>query len=468
MAARERWLRTLNRLELTRRSGVRLESFIVQQAIECAEALGSFELAQDWVRASERSAIELFCAERVEQPDAPAACGEALEPTAVLAPLVPGGSAVLLHGVRHGGCERGIARAIAAAQPAAVALECGAEEAMPGTALERARACKSGLLAAELAHTRAHHPSASSWLNSPGWAAVQRSAERTESLALVSAWACGARVVALDRPKHMTWARCVAGHGLRELDELFAQKVTTGFPRSRFVLDEREAVMASTLAQLSAARLPRGGGARACGVGGLEAARREECIGTERDTRALTPAPAPVVALVGSAHVAPILKIWQRLLRGGPRARDVLALSAAAALTEPAQRAEADEPRRVGAQYGLLDAIFAPSARPSRHLPPLSFVGETAQRLTIECYSSPDMALAVLPRDALRARVLAEQLGAPRDGASMGADTRGCVDDGRTARARALADAVWESLEPVRAARPVNGGPGWVAFWSVR
>lgn len=441
---RERWVRILNRLELTRRSGTKLEPFIVQQAVECAEALGSLELAADWVAASGRSAIEIFCS-KAGGGDTTDELPALLEPSAVLAPLSPGGAVVQLHGVRHSDCARGIARAIVRAAPATVALECAAEDAMPGMALERARACRAALLAAELSRSRGDGQSALSWLSSAGWRDVLRSASSTESLAVVSAWACGARVVAIDRPKHITWARCLGGHSLRELDLLFEQKVVTGGPSCRFVLREREVVMASALATLSRPT-PAAGGARSA---------------------------PPIVAIVGSAHVAPLCALWGELA-SDPSAMARLALEAAATLAEPPAAARRAEPRggtagalderassasasqQLGAKYALLDAIFAPSARPSRHLPPLSGPAADAYRLTLACYSGADMSLAVLPEEQLRAAVMSEQASQQPDADSAHPCS---ARDGEAARA--LAGAVWQSLAPMRAARPSNGGPGW-------
>jgi hypothetical protein len=420
MAGRStRWTSLLNRLELTRRSGLPLDPFLVVQAVECCERLGCFELAVDWLRSSRRTAIELFCATADDEcePRERSVSAEALELASVR-----GGATLLVHGVRHGARDRAVVEAIVRAAPVAVALEGGGEDAAPGATLERAEACQLGLIAAELAACRPAYASAAGWLGAREWDAVLRArGATTESLAIVAAWACGARVVSVDRPKGVTWARAVAGHSAAELDNLFAQKVRDGYPRSRFVLDERDTVMCAALRALTAA----------------------------------SPTGARVVAVVGAAHAEPIVALWHGLDASRTRAA-ALALAASAALATPPLPAAGE----VALRAALLDEIYAPSARPSRHLPPLVDAQAIATySATRACYAGADMRLAVLSRDELGAHVLDEQR---REAAA----TAGGAGAEVGARARALADAVWESLEPARAARPVNGGPGYVTMFS--
>jgi len=227
---------------------------------------------------------------------------------------------------------------------------------------------------------------------------------------------------------------------LRELDSLYSQKVRTGRPHSRYVLDERDAIMCTSLCTLA---LHSGVRARA-GSGNS----------------------AAVFAIVGAAHVEPITELWRELC--APAARERLALAASAAMHEPTMPSDRSAPDaliELGARYGLLDAIYAPSARPSRHLPPLSGAAAEAHRCTLERYSSADMQLAMLSREELLAHVLRD-LGArvgnhPEPLPAFARMHAPGEKDGSDieARAHALTEAVWESLEPMRQARPGQFAP---------
>jgi len=95
-----------------------------------------------------------------------------------------------------------------------------------------------------------------------------------------------------------------------------------------------------------------------------------------------------------------------------------------------------------GAKRGLLDAVLALSVTEEvlqdleAHLPPVPADQEEERALAFELYSAQRVQLAALPRAVLE-RVCS--------------CARGCEAGGD----------MWEVLAPLRALRPVNGGPGW-------
>lgn len=422
------WAERLNRLELTRRLDQPVSAFIAVEAIECCERLRRYELAREWQRSSKKSAIELMTevgagAAHLGDADESAgvAQGEPVEPIA-LAPLAPGGAPVQLHGIHHSRRDRRLIEAIVTARPAVVALESARDDSAVGAELERADACLLGLVADELADLHAAGPAA--LLRSAEWARVCAAMPATEALAIVGAWASGARVVHIDRPKRITWARCLAEHTAAELDRLFAERVRTQRPHARTVLDERDSVMCAALRELW---LTSAAAAQADGEGGAAGGP----VGA-------------IVGVVGQAHVEPIRELWARAASDATTATQLAGAVHALTAEPPAASMDgAAAEEEAGLKYALLDAVYAPSATPSRHLPPLPPRARDAYARARALYASAEMQLAVLPRETLHAHVAASHA------AELG-----------EARASELAGAIDASLAGLRALRPSEGGRG--------
>lgn len=217
-----------------------------------------------------------------------------------------------------------------------------------------------------------------------------------EAMAHAAALACGARVVAADRPKRITYARLLFGSRVEELDEAYAEEVARNYERTvarsgtrcmntdvtrrrkdafqRVVVDERDAGMARALAMAM------------------------EEHGAEN-----------VVAVVGRRHRNGIRKHlvqrWRKE-RGqdihGPTLEEHLEWNVA--VPEDLQWRE-EHPVHYGVKRALFERVLAMATDPSvlqdarRWMGPMKPEEAHAHAMAEEVYGAPRMMLACVPEE---------------------------------------------------------------------
>lgn len=372
--------------------------------------------------------------ESLEAPD----LGAALE----LAPP-PGGAQIFVFGAMHGSTSTppDAAEFILSCRPAAVVVE---------TALNRVHGAATGASARRedvlgwtpeagpehvgadpraraFANCGAQLAAAAPELFSEMWGGLASGPQRMcgEQLSYVAAFAAGAEVVFGDRPKRLTYARMLHLPTAADLDESFALKSalnyhelatlmtppTSGGLVEHIMITERDAVLLSSLHDASLAAGPG----------------------------------ATVVGVVGASHLAGMRHLWAsdswRALvdpaavptKGGPAA------VAGGALHAPEPSVGNEPPEAAGVRRALLESVLRLTCRRdvlndlTAALPPAER-GTPAGRayaLTQELYGCSRMLLAVLSREQLQEVC-----------SSWRCD-------------------MWDLLEPLRAVRPINGGPGF-------
>jgi len=415
-------------------------------------------------------------------PPAPARPPSNITPDAVL--TAPGGVPIYVYGTEHAAADPGVGAAILGAAPAAVVVETSlspAHGAARGAAIsglapwpppdapqatrDAAAADPEGEAVVEQARglgaqLAARMPPVPLSLPSPApasgplpmdWSPFGPGASALwdalaghfagEQLACIAALACGARLVHGDRPKRLTLARLARGGSLAALDAAVGAANAANYaaiaaggdaapepPRPeeqagsafKALLLERDACLCSTLA------------AEAASSAATAASRGDH--------------PRPVVAVVGAWHVAGLEHLW-----AGGAWKGLLAEAEAEPPTEEAWGA-AEAARSggalspaaaLGAGRALVNALLAFTATADGGVGevdstagacPGGAEGAAAAAAVGEVWGSTRSLLAALPPGLL-----------PRIASGWRCDLS--ADDG--------------PLAPLRAVRPVNGGPGW-------
>lgn len=251
-------------------------------------------------------------------------------------------------------------------------------------------------------------------LSSSLWAEVSRSPMfYSEHLVYSAAFAVGARLVHGDRPKYVTYQRMLWQPSIVDLDDSFGIQSALNYH------------------DLVAHMRPPNAGPEETGLA-------EQILIGERDAVMLQSlykasieagSGACVVGVVGASHLSGMQQLWP-----GNKWRDVIA---AGATELPERRGEDETPEQFGVRRALFDGVIRLTCRDDVIIdiaetlgdPPLASM--QAYELTHELYGSSRMLLATLGRDQL------EEV------------CQGWRCD------------MWEILAPLRAVRPVNGGPGY-------
>ncbi|KAK9818007.1 hypothetical protein WJX72_005637 [[Myrmecia] bisecta] len=336
------------------------------------------------------------------------------------------GVPVFLYGVDHLDPQPYIGDFILQKRPAAVVVET-AVSPVHGERAGNLATCKDQVpgpqgpfirMMCQIAAQLAEAPDA---LNSPIWQAIQRQFAG-EQLAYIAAFATAARVVYGDRPKEETYRRLAAAPTLVDLDQAFAvasmrnyKELVTDLPHvpadeqltcvERIMLTERDAVLCNTI-HAEAQRVADG-----------------HCV----------------VAVVGRDHLAGIRQLWQQ------RTWEAILASSCVTPAAPQRRllgfidkdGESAAAVEAGVHRGLLEALMRLKCVPQviedmdRVLGPVPNDQREAYEGCLEVYGSPRMLMAVLSQEQL---------------------SHIC---------RGLGMDYWDVLEPLRAVRPVNGGPGF-------
>lgn len=388
MSLHQRCLATLRKLERVWDVHGSIQPFQAVHAVECCGRLRDMDLARTWVRRSGIRAVELL-----ELSRGPAQVSTRQTSLGVVEAelTTASGTRALVVGVSHADCNHRVLDCLAAVQPlGALVIERAGDTLHAGEEFAPHDAPLLALAAEEVGGS-----------SPESWRPMEGLLGSSEELAMGHAFARGVPVLSGDRPQSVTWARAIAGQTPVDADELFEATVRQRPVPCPAVLDERDAVLCWTL---------------------RDAARR---FGN-------------VACVVGAAHVEGISQLWQQ----GDDALDALA---SAYTIEPKLPDPWDLPGAavdsVAAVYGILDAVFAPHVKPSRHLPPLPGPACEVVARVRALYTSPEMRLAVFT-----AHELAELLQTHED---------------RTWDEALIEAQIWhESLATVRAARPCNGGPG--------
>jgi len=254
---------------------------------------------------------------------------------------------------------------------------------------------------------------------------------RGEQLAYIAAFTTGAKLIFGDRPKDITYRRLHSLVTAAELDEAFGFQVAAhyrnlvGAPQpdlealmvpvaEQIMMQEREAVMCKVVEGALGGCLPQGGVTSPC---------------------------SSVVLVVGAGHLPGIKYLWN-----GGRWREMVGspdlTTSAIMSTQPSRRGarvvgHMEDARATGLRRGLLLALMrmCVTAEVMEDMDTVLGAVPDAQMPAVEAiseiYGSTRTMLACLPRDLL-AQVCS-----------------GYKCD------------MYEALEPLRALRPMNGGPGY-------
>ena len=237
----------------------------------------------------------------------------------------------------------------------------------------------------------------------------------SEHLAYVAALAVGSRLVFGDRPKHVTYQRMLWKPEVEDLDAAFglysvsnycdlAPSVRTSYPTTLststdlIFIGERNAVLLDSLHKASTE----------AGKGRL------------------------VVGVVGLSHIEGMAKLWK-----DQSWQHIISSGSIMDLPGKAFNLEDESPERIGVRRALFDSVIRLTCHNDVLNDINATLGEPTARalpsylLTRELYGSSRMLLATLEKDQL-----SHICGSWR-----------CK--------------MWEVLEPLRAVRPVNGGPGY-------
>lgn len=337
-------------------------------------------------------------------------------------PPPPGGAEILVFGVIHGDPGGyGIGDAILARRPATVVVETAVND-VHGSATGAVASMDECLAATGGVDARtraiAQIGARLSMLPDPGstelWGEVSRSPMfYSEHLAYAATWAVGARLLHGDRPKMVTYQRMLWQPTVEALDTAFglqsaqnyvdlapAMRPPAGDPTAAteaILIGERDAVLLESLHKAS-----------------LEAGEG-----------------AAVVGVVGASHLPGMRRLWE-----GEGWRKVVA--AGAHDLPPRGSPEEEGTPEFGVRRALFDGVIRLTCRPDVTADIMATLGVPppgpaleAYELAHELYGSCRMLLAVLERDQL-----AEVCSGWR-----------CD--------------LWDVLAPLRAVRPVNGGPGY-------
>jgi hypothetical protein len=337
-----------------------------------------------------------------------------------------GGAEIHLFGVIHGGNESEVAEFIMRERPELVVVETAlntahgsahgnvicrqdcltfAHAAAPGSHEQRARLfAQYGVQLADMAHPLGSHL----WHDlSQGSHALYN-----EQLVYVAAFAVGACLVFGDRPKQITYSRMLWMPSIVDLDEAYGTMSSANYADLASQAPQRRAA-ASTSATESALL-----------------GERDAVMLSALHTAAMQSGPGGrVVGVVGASHLPGMRALWQR---GGWRT-----MVAGGLLESPKGPRTPETPEEMGVRRALLDGVIRLSCRIDvqqdvrRVLGPVPPESHEAYSLAHELYGTTRMLLAVLDR-----RQLAEV----------------CVGWNCD---------MWDVLAPVRAVRPVNGGPGY-------
>lgn len=338
-----------------------------------------------------------------------------------------GGAVIHLFGVCHGGTDSEVAEFILKHRPEVVVVETSlnaahgsahgntivrqdcltfSHAAAPGSHEQRARPfAQYGVQLADMAHPLGSHL----WHDlSQGQRALYN-----EHLAYVAAFAVGADLVFGDRPKHITYARMLWMPTLVELDQAYG------------------ATSASNYADLAHKRAPTGrqlGTANAT-EGALLGERDAVMLSALHNASLRCGRGGSVVGVVGASHLAGMQALWDS---GGWRGMVEHGL-----LDAPCAPRSPETAEETGVRRALLEGVIRLSCRADvqqdvrRVLGPVPAGSQEAYSLAHELYGTTRMLLAVL------------------DPGQLAEVCQGWQCD------------MWDVLTPVRAVRPVNGGPGY-------
>ncbi|KAL4449447.1 hypothetical protein ABPG77_007091 [Micractinium sp. CCAP 211/92] len=338
-----------------------------------------------------------------------------------------GGGAIHLFGVIHGGNESAVAEFVMRERPSVVVVETSlnsahgsahgnticradcltfAHASAPGSHEQRARMfAQYGVQLADMAHPLGSHL----WHDlSQGSRALYN-----EQLVYVAAFAVGADLVFGDRPKQITYSRMLWLPSIVDLDQAYGAMSASNYadlarqqPPARRQLGSTSATEGALLGERDAVMLSALHQASLrCGEGGS------------------------VVGVVGASHLSGMQRLWDS---GGWRQ-----MVAGGLLEAPRGPPVPESPDATGVRRALLDGVIRLSCRTDvqqdvrRVLGPVPPGSLEAYSLAHELYGTTRMLLAVLEREQL-AEVC-----------------QGWRCD------------MWDVLAPVRAVRPVNGGPGF-------
>ncbi|KAF8062895.1 hypothetical protein HT031_003733 [Scenedesmus sp. PABB004] len=264
-----------------------------------------------------------------------------------------------------------------------------------------------------------------------------------EQLAYVAAFATGSQLLFGDRPKATTYKRLFAIPSLADLDAAFgaeAAALYSGYLAAAAADGggDAAAAAAAVAADYQAAL------SQTCVWGIMMREREGVMLGVVdqccRGLMQLPGAPAPAVALVvGSAHLPGLQELWDSGAWRDMVGPDGLG-PASPVLAAPALDASSMGAPGAGAKRGLLEAVLQLSVPAEvlqdveEVLPPVPDDQAEARAWAWEIYGSFRMQLAALPEP-----LLSGVCGAVRGSSAA------------------------EFLAPLRALRPLAGGPGWDA-----
>lgn len=234
----------------------------------------------------------------------------------------------------------------------------------------------------------------------------------SEHLAYVAAFASGARLVHGDRPKTTTYQRMLWCPSIVDLDSAFGMESAGNYH-----------------SLVSNMRVPKDSESPSLTERIFITERDAVLLQSLHDASLEAGAGSTVVGVVGESHLLGMKKLW-----ASGEWRHIVANGA---LDMPDAQGEGEPPEAIGVRRALFDGIIRLTCRvdvsidisTTLGLPPASAMD--AYALTSELYGSSRMLLATLEREQL-AEVC-----------------QGWRCD------------MWDVLEPLRAVRPVNGGPGY-------
>uniref|UniRef100_A0A383WDL8 Uncharacterized protein n=1 Tax=Tetradesmus obliquus TaxID=3088 RepID=A0A383WDL8_TETOB len=360
----------------------------------------------------------------------------------------PAGVQVCVFGVEHLENQPHIGEWILANRPAAVVVEtaCTPEHgSQPG----RAVTCRdqvpgaAGMFLRVFCQIAAALQEQGAAALAPGAIWSQASGQfNGEQLAYIAALASGSQLLFGDRPKDITYKRLFDCPSLAELDAAFAAEVAAVHSANLLQLtqpDEQQAAVWQQQWQQHQQQL-----SQTCVWNIMMREREAVMLGVidqvcSKGLEVPPGASQPTVALVvGSAHLPGLEELWNNASWQGVVGPDGLSSSSSPVMQAPRVDHEAMQQPGAGAKRGLLEAVLQLSVPPEvlqdvqDVLPPVPDEQAEAQQITYEIYSTFRMQLAALPEPLLQ-----EVCGAVK-GTSL-----------------------QQLLQPLRAMRPVNGGPGW-------
>eukprot|EP00873_Tetraselmis_striata_P027661 jgi/Tetstr1/447925/TSEL_035233.t2 len=291
-------------------------------------------------------------------------------------------------------------------------------------------------------------------LDNPMWGQLTMQFDG-EQLAYIAAFAVGATLVYGDRSKDITYKRLLSIPSIEDLDVAFADQsaanyleMINGSPPpvteykvfTQVMMAEREAVLCSAMADAAAKSGP---GSCVVGVVGnahMDGMQRMWHSGQWRpmlDQALAVPDVAPAAPAAQASTASPSSSFFQDVVEEAPPTPSFFQdVEEEEEVCSKPSSSDATQPS-AGVKRALLECavrLYCPPAVVAdlqNVLGPVPPEEEEAYSLTHELYGSPRMLMAVLPEELL-----------PQVCAGLNTD-------------------MWQLLAPLRALRPVNGGPGY-------